>query len=192
MDTELQEVAEFENITFKQYSELQNPEEYSYIMKYSRLFNLPNDVYNAGDFTQKTFGIVKDLQYDLTKGATWMQLLDYFSKLTGKPVKDFVNDGIMQICQFKSYVFSEIERINEIEKVGLASQPTADEEKAGIERFGIYGNYLQFVDLANDDITKIEQVKQMKYIDCFMLLKLRHDRSQFQKDLMRVRKNLEQ
>ena len=183
---------EFTNISFIEYSQLSDRAEIDYILKYSRKFNLPIDVFNVGDLTKQPFGLVKDLQYDLNGGVTWMQLLDYFEKLTGKPVKEISKEGVVQIIQFKAYVFSEIERINEIVRIGLASSPDADEEKAGIDRFAIYGNYIQFVDLANDDITRIEQIKKLPYIECFMLLKLRHDRNEYQRDLMRIKSNIKQ
>lgn len=184
---DIEQLFEVDNISFKIYAQLKDTTEYDYILKYSRLFNVPVDRFNVGELTEKPFGLVKDLQYDLNNGVTWMQLLEYFEKLTDKPVTELSNYGLLELNQFKQFIFEEVAKINEIEKVGLASTIEQDEERAGIDRFSVYGNYIQFVDLANDDILKIEEVKKLKYIDCFMLLKLRHDRNEYQKELFRIK-----
>ena len=61
--------------------------------------------------------------------------------------------------------------------------------RAGLDRFDKYGHYLQLRELANNDITKIEAVKQIKYSAALMELMVRKDLNDYEKELMRIRQN---
>ncbi|MEX0598007.1 MAG: hypothetical protein WD512_16075, partial [Candidatus Paceibacterota bacterium] len=56
---------ELEKITLREYSELENKEEYDFAMKYAFIFKEPIDEYKIGDVMELSFGLVKDFQYDL-------------------------------------------------------------------------------------------------------------------------------
>lgn len=178
---------EFKNISLFDYLRLKDQSEVNYILTYSRKFNLPIDTINIGDLKEKPFGIIKDIQYDLAYGMSLDNLINYVVSLSGKNKNEVMQMGVIQFWQLKSYIIDEITTISELENNGLNRELEMDEEKAGIDRFSKYGAYLQFRDLANNDILKIDEVKKKKWIDCFLELRLRKEIADYEKELTRIK-----
>lgn len=157
---------ELRNINFKEYFELEDHSEYDFAIKYSYDFLKAVDIFNVGDLMKQSFGLIKDLQTDLS-GLTWEQYFDYVVKMTKKDIKEIVEYKLIELCQFKCYIVEEIQRITEIESKVLGHTTTAEEKNAGIEELNELGYYLQLRSLACEDITKIDKVKELQYELCF-------------------------
>jgi hypothetical protein len=179
---------ELEDITLKEYFELEEKENYDFAIKYSKsVFNKPLDIFKIGDMTELSFGLIKDLQYDIEQGLSWMKFLDYLEEITGIDVKKIVNYKLTAICRVRSYILKEIERINEIENELLAYYPDSDEKNAGIDEFNKFGNYGQLRKLANEDVTKLDEVKKIKYSIGLMELYYQRVESDYQLRLMKIK-----
>jgi hypothetical protein len=161
---------ELKNITYKEFLESPEIAYYDFASRYGNQFNEPIDHFKLGDAMSWEFGTVKDIQYDLQTGLTWDQLIDYLCKISNKDIEVFKDSDFIDICQQKTYILSEINKINEVESIKLNYNAKADEINAGIDKLGIYGIYLQIRKLAKEDITKIKEVRKMKYQDCFIEL----------------------
>lgn len=179
-----------DNITLREYLQLTEYEErfnYDFVLKHAKIFKQPIDVFDVGDFTELEFGLIKDLQHDLSDGITWVKLIEYIRKLTDKKEEELGKYKLLDLSQFASYIRKEIERINEIEMTLLTSPPDEDEKQAGINDFSKFGSYTQLRRLANGDLTKLEGIKKIKYSICLMeLLYLKTD-SEFKNALIRIR-----
>jgi hypothetical protein len=179
---------ELDDISLKEYLELEEKENYDFAIKYSKsIFNKPLDLFKIGDMTELNFGIIKDLQYDIENGLTWIKFLEYLEQITGIDIKKIVNYKLTAICRVKSYIFKEMERINEIENELLSYMPDSDEQNAGINEFNKFGTYGQFRKLANEDVTKLEEVKKIKYSIALMELYYQRVESDYQIRLMKIK-----
>lgn len=165
---------EIDNISLKEYFELEDKSEHDFIIKYI----LPKDVFEVGDLTEYPFGLIKDMQYDYSVGITWDQLIDYIVKLTKRRSHMIGKEKLVELAKFKSYLLSELDRINLIESELLGYTPNSEEIQAGIDRFEKFGSYGQLRKLAGDDITKLEEVKSLKYSHC--LLELHYQKEEFE------------
>ena len=179
---------ELENITYKQYLEIEDKSLYDYCIKYAYSFNKPVDHLKITDLMEYDFGIVKDLQYDFQNGITWQQLLDYICELKNIKLKDIVNNLLINLCQIKSYLKSEIERINEIESLTLSFEPEEDEIRAGIDILAPFGIYLQLRQIALTFHKSIYEIRKWKYADCFTELVCQKKISEFEKNLFEIRR----
>lgn len=167
---------ELNNITLADYYNLDNKDEYDFVLKYI----MPKDVYNAGDFTQLQFGLIKELQQSISDGVTWSELISYITRITKKKAIALGKHKLIGIARFTSYIKSEIERINEIEIELLGHVATSEERQAGIESFNKFGNYAQLRTLAGNDITKIKEIEKMKYTECLLELSYQKVQADFQ------------
>ena len=156
-------------------------EKYNFIMKFSEEFKKAVNYFNIQELRLFRFSLIKDFQSDLNKGFDWMKLIDYICLFTQKEKREILNNRILYICQFKNYLIREIELINKIEAIELGYEKTEIDEAAGIEKFNIFGYYPQLRELANCDITKIESIEKMKYIDCFVELSYRKRQFDFER-----------
>jgi len=176
------------NITLSEYLALDNQEEYNFFMRYSRaLNNNPPDVFSVKDLTEKSFGLVKDLQFDLAAGMDWNHIIEYIMKLTGKTYSQITIMRIDKFCQGWKYITNEVERISEIESQVLAYIATDEERQAGIEKLGVLGVYMQFRSIAITLGYSIEQVKAMRYDEAFLELTTQKMLSEYEQELMKVR-----
>lgn len=178
------------NITFDEYLCLQDRSAYDYVINYAKgnsPFARKDDILKIGSFTQVEFGIIKDLQYDMAQGILWDKMLDYMIKLTGKDIKEFCNMKLIDIICFKNYIVDEITKINKVESIALAYEPSDDEIAAGIEKLNVYGVYNQLLSVALGDPLKIPEVKKMKYEDAFVFLCNQKERSDYERRLMEIR-----
>jgi len=179
---------ELQDITLREYFEIDSKEEYDFAIKYTKsLYNEPLDIFNIGDITVQSFRLVKDLQYDIEQGITWMKLLDYLEILTNKKSKELANHKLIAICRMKSYLVQEIERVNMIESELLSYVANSEEQNAGIEDFNKFGTYGQKRKLAITFNTTPYEIEKWKYSDCLLELyyqKVEHD---FQDKLFKIK-----
>jgi hypothetical protein len=176
-----------DRITFLEYIQLEDKSVYDFWMKYAYECQA-KDVFGVGDFMKLPFGFIKDQQYELTKGMGWEKMLDAFSILTKKTVKQLVKYPLLEICQFKNYFLAEMEKINMVESETLSHSADKKEIAAGIDRFNVLGAYLQIESLAGNDVLKIESVKKLPYETCYLWLYSQSLKADYQHDYIHVNK----
>jgi hypothetical protein len=152
------------NISFKEYFYLDDRSEYDYAIRYAYKFNQGIDNFGFGDFMKLSFGLVKDLQYDLQNGLTWEQIIDYMILIKNV---EYGGNTLLEMCQQRQYMVNEIERISKVEAIALSHESTDEEVRAGIEDFEPLGNYLQFRQLAITFSKSIDEVRAWPYELCF-------------------------
>ena len=180
---------EIKNISFGEYLALDSQEEYNFFMRYSNALNKPTDLFGIGDMTEKSFGIVKDLQFDISQGMTWNQIIEYIMKFTGKTYGEITALPLTKFCPGWKYIQDEIERITEIEMAVLSYTPTPEEKEAGIDNLDILGVYLQIRKIALTLHYSIEQVKAMRYDEAFLELVTQKKLSEYESELNKVYRN---
>ena len=114
---------QYKNYSLVEYTNLFDKSEFDFIMKFDKKFSVSIDVFNLGDFTELTFGYVKDLQYKANKGMTWIDICEVIAKVKGYKLKQVAQNGMLELCQQKNYIQEEIERINLVESTVLGHEP---------------------------------------------------------------------
>lgn len=178
---------ELENLTLKDYFELEDKSEFDFAIKYGYTFNKGIDVFEIGDITYLTFKQVKDLQDSYYNGINWMDILELINQVKGTPIKQLAKNNLVDMCQFKSYLVLEIERVNEIESLTLGHEPDSDQKEAGIEELSVLGVFWQYDELTNGDITKMETVEDLKYTNCFLKLVANKRAAEFKDRLFEIK-----
>ena len=172
------------NISFVKYHELDNTKEFDKLIKFLK----PKDVLNIGEFTELSFGFVKDMQEHFNhSGITWSDFLDEMAALTNKSVKELASMSVYDINQQFRYCKEQVIVINNIEDQKLSHAPNADEKAANIERFSVYRGFLQFDKLAGGDMLKIKLVRSLPYSLCLTKLALDADNVRFTKDFQSIK-----
>lgn len=180
------------DISLKEYLGLYDKSDYDFAMKYSKKPGLYNDalnVYSIKPLIDFSFGLIKDIQSSFSqKFISWNELIDFFVELTGIKKEKLINQKLVAICRFKKYVYDEVSELINNENELLKHIPTTDEESAGIDEFGKYGVYIQLRKLANEDITKIEDIRKIKYSSCLLELLYQKDLYNYQTKLNKIKK----
>lgn len=177
-----------ERITVKKYSTLVDKSNYDFAIQYAKEFTEPEDTFKIGDVYEIPFGIIKDIQQDLEDGTlTEAGQLEYLLKI--KPELKIDKMYLDDFCRGLNYLYSNIVNLLETEMELLGGEVTVEEMQAGINRFNSIGIYLQLRQLANNDITKIDDIKQLSYNKCFIELYTRKQESDFQRELQKVFNN---
>jgi len=177
---------ELDNITFGQYLALPDQDEYDFFMMYSTALTNPVDEFDVGDMTERTFGLVKDMQFDLVQGVAWVSIMEYIMKLTTYTARQLQDMPLDTFCRGWKYIQGEIERISEIESITLAYTPTDEEVRAGIDKLGALGVYLQFRSIATALKYSIDQVKAMRYDEAFLELTTQKLLSEYESEIARI------
>jgi len=121
------------------------------------------------DCKQWSYGDVKECQYMLSKGVTYQNIMDIASLHLKEPILSYPAHLVFGVF---NGILKSINEISEIENNANGHIPTseeliASEEVGGFEVFG----YLPELDrLANGDILKYEEIKKLKWEDCFSKL----------------------
>ena len=174
------------NITIAEYLAMDNQEEYNFFMRYSNVLNRQEDTFHIGDMTEQKFGIVKDLQYDLSAGMTWNHIIEYVMKLTSKSYDTITAMTLTRFCPGWKYIRDEIDRISDIEMQALSYYPTDEEVRAGIGSLDVLGVYLQIRKIALTLHYSIEQVKEMRYDEAFLELVTEKKLSEYESELTKI------
>jgi hypothetical protein len=176
---------ELTSISVSQYLELEDKSEYAFAMKFAFRFREPVDEYGIGDIMERTFGWVKDFQYEIEQGLTFAKQIDLISEL--KIIKAIGKEPLDKFMRFSSYLISEVQKIVEIESEKLAYEPSPEEVEAGMDRFDGLGVYLQIRSLTAGDVLKFEQVRALPYSLCFTELYTAKQQSDYQRELNRIK-----
>jgi hypothetical protein len=176
-----------ELITLNEYLSLDSEKqsEYNFFMKYSIQLNTPVDHFRLGDLTEtQSFGMIKDLQHDISRGINIYKIAEYLQTLTKQKI---INEYLDKICQQWKYIVVEIQRIINIENIALAYYATNEEKTAGIDKLNGLGIYLQFRNIAREINLTIDQVKAMPYLEAFTELVTQKKIHDYEKELIRIR-----
>lgn len=171
-------------VTLNDYLEMTDKAEIDFALCYSRKANEPIDLIEIGEISEYSFGLVKDMQYQLDKGLSLFDAVKFF----GEMGKDKL--GIKDIFILNSsyrYLIAEISRVNKIESELLSGLVKPDEIEAGIEELNSLGIYLQLRQIALTFHTTIEQAKAMPYNDCFLELVTQKKLKDFESSLIAIR-----
>jgi len=189
---------ELSNITFDEYICKEDRTIYDFAIKYAYCFREPKDLFNVGPFTKLPFGLIKDMQQDMSNDLYWLKdeqhemgLVDYMVLITGREIKTFCKLSMLDIIQFKNFIVKEIEQISKVESIVLHYEPSDKEIAAGIEKLNVFGVYNQLLSVALGDPLKIEQVRKMKYEDAFVFLCNQKIKSDYEIRLMELNRKQE-
>jgi len=177
---------ELRNIKLKEYFELEDKSEYDFAIKYSFNFNKEVNIFEVDELMKQPFGLIKDMQYYLNE-LTWERLVEFIEKLSGIDSKKIGDTKLIDICQFKSWIVSEINKINLIEEQALSYDVTEEEKQAGIDELSMLGTHLQIRSLANDDLTKYEAIRSLPYELCFTELFTKKKLFEYQERLWKIK-----
>jgi len=160
------------NITLRDFFSLPEieKEKINFAIKFGSQFREIKDFFNVGDFTFLPFGTIKDLQFDLSKEFSFEKYLEHLEKILKVEKKCFFENYLLDLYQFQNYVFSEINRINEIEKALLTSYPSIEEVEAGIDTFNELGIYMEIRELTGGKIWRNKKIRESKYTDALLEL----------------------
>jgi hypothetical protein len=144
-------------------------------------FQESKDWYDIKDVYELPYGIVKDIQQDIESGDfDIFAQLEYLKKICDKKLYFFKS---VQTC---NWLMENIIKLLETEAQVLGGKATQDEIEAGIEEFASLGVYNQIRTLTENDITKIEAVRNTKYVWAFLELVARKKESDFTKNLKEI------
>lgn len=149
-----------------------------FAIKYSRK-SKSKDVYGFGKITDRTFYEAKELQRIFTSDydASIRKALEFCDK----------DPEVFKFFAHYNYMRDEVIRLNEIEKA-LSHYPTADEERAGIDRFTKYGYFGQIRAIAKEFNWTLEYVKDLPYETAFTILLYNKDSYDYDRELAKLRK----
>lgn len=168
----------------KDYIELNDKSEIDFALKYSNVWNMPVNRIGMKELSEYSFGMVKDMQYDLDKGNLhFYKALDYFDKMGLN-----LDVEIGHACQSFNYLIQQIGSINEIEKELLSGSVKNEFIEAGIDELNELGIYLQIRQIAITLHYSIDQVKAMPYNEALLELITQKRIADFEERVMNARK----
>lgn len=176
---------ELKNISLREYVELEDRSEYDFAMKYAFRFKEPVDEYGLGDMTELTFGVIKDLQYDIESGMTFEKLLEYTERLG--QIKAIGSEPLDKVMRFSNYIIESIKQIIDVENQTLSHEADPDEEEAGMERFNGLGVYLQMRSIATTFHITPQEVREWKYADALTEMYTAKQLNDYERDLMKIK-----
>lgn len=165
---------------------------YILAIKHSDYYNIPEDCLGVGDLFDKKFGDIKDLQVELQnenyESFDLNSQISFLKKFIGCDDKFIDNCYLDQIIKSIKYMLESMNQLLENENITLKSNiPISyEEESAGIDRFNDLGVYMQIRNLANNDVTKIKDVRNTSYSDCYLELYARKVEGEFKYDLQKI------
>ena len=176
-----------EVITLRKYLSLKQDAraEYDFVIKYSEAAKA-KDFFKFGSLFECSFGFVKDLQY--LYSIPDMDAIKFFDEFfnilhTHKGVsKDTILN--MSVFSFYSMLFYLSEQIKEInnKELNLVTSTNNSFIYPDSERFNKYNSFIQLLTLANDDITKIDAVRNIQYSIAFTYLLYKKDLQEYEQE----------
>ena len=178
-------MTEIDNISFKQYLELEDKYTYNYVATYSPVLNTAKDVFKIGPFNELTFGQVKDAQYKFEKGVGFENMLNFVAELLKVNIKTLAKNKFFDICKARRFIEVQLDRISKLE-AQLYCQVTPIDEAAGIDKLAKFGRMIQIDALAGGDPLKYDAVENLPYEIGFAKLLLDKEREEYQVEKNRL------
>lgn len=131
----------------------------------------------------------KGVKYDFIRLPYWLVKVELASALQEgnlfKAVEIVVGEEVEQnkeSASFALWLFDSFKQILEMEEKALSSKPNQKLIDAGIERMNIFGELNIINTLANGDLLKYEEVKNIPYEDVFNKLLMDKIESEINKE----------
>lgn len=169
------------------YGEIKNDERYRQSV----------DSVGIGDLTDCSFGLIKEILIDMEDDFPFEKQYNSLVKIIAeKGLKTNLMDmELLTFVQQLNYMKDGLNEIVETERQLLSDSDF--DEKAERAAIGDNGKslfdgievYLQLRSLANEDITKIDEIEHMKYSDCLLELYTRQQLRKFEKNYERLSKH---
>lgn len=177
------------NIPYRDYYMLSGDEKHQYNAALRHGTFEPVDIFEIGDYTELTFGRIKDIQFELnTVGISWDFIMDQIAAIKSIEIKDVAASGIFHLQQARMHMRDAIDFISNMEAANLGHRPSPEEVAAGIDMFEEFGVYSQYRTLTKGDLTKIDAIEKLPYNLCFTELKYLAKENIFIKNLHKQKK----
>jgi len=181
---------ELENLTYREFLESENRDEYLFASKYAKQYTDAIDIYGVGNIYEQPFGFVKDVQFDLeTNQLSWDNLINFICQVSKKDIKEIYNESFLRVCQFRMYLINNIQALLDAEKKLLTSEASEDEQQAGLGLFENLGIFIQTDSLAGGDVLKHSEVRALPYSKCLTKLALNKQLKDYQDNMNRIINN---
>lgn len=157
-------------------------EEYNFACKFGDIIT-GKDIFAIGSFHERSFGCVKDIQ--TLYGNVNIDAESFYNEFVNilDTHFDVSEDRLLDISVFDyfdtiSFFAKEIRLINTIEEslISTVGEPI-DEGSSVFAKFGVLAQYLN---LAGNDITKINKIEKLDYSLCFSVLLYRKEQYEYQ------------
>lgn len=158
-------------IKLKEYLNLENKDEYNFIMLYSIKFSESKNIYGLPDFENWNFGFINDYSFLLQNRKLSIEnqieliqkLFDYF-----KIKIDLKELSLLDYCNLRNFVNDKIIEVLKIESEFLSRKLKQEEISSGInEKFKGLEPHIKLSMLAGGDILKFDAIEQMPWSICF-------------------------
>ncbi len=181
------------DIKLADFLNLSDCSEYVNLIKNDEEYQIEVDTFKIGDINQLKFGIIKDIQSDFENKITidFLKQIEYANRIC-KSINniDIFELSLKEFCQGSCWLLTKLIELNENESELLGGYvPSQEEVEAGIDSFNGLGIQMQIRNLANNDVTKFEDIRNTKYETCFIELYIRKIENEYQKRLHEVYKN---
>lgn len=182
-----------EVITLSEYKKISEERraEYDFVIQHGNACP-PKDVLNIGELTSCSFGFVKDLQYlyaqiDIDAVVFFNKFYEILESGRNIKQKDVENLSIFAFYSQLFWFSSQIRKINELE-LNLITRQSGNVNYPDGSVFEKYGSFVQMLTLANDDITKINKVRELDYSLCYSKLLYIKDVTEYEQDFRMLNK----
>lgn len=135
--------------------------------KYHTAFDTPKDHLTINTLTDKPFGLIKDIQNDLSNGLDMYSVIEYLQKIKPFKLSDIT---LLRLYQQKSWLTEQIDNLTTVENESLCSNSSVKEITAGIDDFEELGVFMQIYNLCKGDVTKYNEVYNIPYHIAFSFL----------------------
>lgn len=172
------------DISYFDYTELEDKSEYDFLFKYMEVE--PLDLFELGEFDNKSTGFVKSFQAARQKDFTFEKYLETIISLENLQPKYLSALSLFKLIQSYDYAVKQIDEINKREVQYLTQKSDSKEQQASEGLFKDMGIFIQIDNFAGGDPLKYEACQKLPYSLFFAFTKLQVDRSIFKKELARL------
>jgi len=181
---------QLDDLTYNEFLTSNKRDEYIFAARYAIPYTKAIDIYNVGDIHEKTWGFVKDVQFELEQNQmSWEKMIDFIIEVTGKDGKEIGKEKFKDVCNFRMHLIEGIKELMNIEAHILSHTPTEKEKEAGIGLFENLGIFIQTDSLANGCIEKHRAIRKEPYSLCLTKLVLMKQMKTFNDNLIKINSN---
>jgi hypothetical protein len=171
------------NISFYEYTLLENRDDYDIAINYGVQFLEPINHFAIKLHTVK-FGLVKEFQQNLELSSiTWDFILKLISETTGKKIKELQHYPLIKLCQQKESLIKDLGTLLSYENDLLGGDAGVKESNAAAGLFDKLGIVIQYNMLTCGNISLKKQVYEIPYFECFEYMLLVKRTQEYQKRL---------
>lgn len=161
--------------------------EYNFVLTYMKNAPVIKDYFSSMDLTDRPFVFVKELQ-DAFINDNNEELYSILTSIPEYSQEFFLASPAYKVIHTLSYILSRIQTTLTVESEMLVSHVNNEDYTSFVEQvdFSMFPRYYsELRELAENDITRFETIKQMKYSDCLVELIYRQKQSDFERLVMK-------